>query len=163
MIFFQRARTEIDHRLCQTFHDHAANPSWLITASLPSELASSGHKIHIHTSPGPIEVAYKNVRNVIPDLLFPPEMAKPKYDIVLHLGMATTRNFYALECQASRDGYDKEDVTGATWETDTFWKEEYGAPEVLETGFDTELILKRWKKGLPVMSYSADLVGCRRG
>lgn len=145
----------------QTFHDYAANPSWLITASLPSELTLSGRKIHVHTSPGPIEVAYKTVRGIVPSLLFPPESTTPTYDIVLHLGMATTREFYALECQASRDGYDKKDVTGATWEKDTYWKDTYGAPEILKTGFDTEQILQEWKKGVAVMSPSTHL-GDRR-
>jgi pyroglutamyl-peptidase len=73
----------------------------------------------------------------------------------MHVGMATTRNFYALECQAHRDGYDKEDVNGKTLTGDIFWKEEYEAPEVLKTKFDCEQVLNRWKKGLTVSSVYA--------
>lgn len=72
----------------------------------------------------------------------------PNYDIVLNIGMAPGRKFYTLETCAHRDGYDKPDVEGKTLQGDTYWKDEYGSPEILHTGFDTEDVWRRWKSGL---------------
>jgi hypothetical protein len=63
--------------------------------------------------------------------------------------MASNRNFYALECQANRDGYKSEDVTGNTLEEDSLWKQ-LGTPETLKTEFNCESVLERWKRQLTV-------------
>ncbi|MCJ1306053.1 hypothetical protein MMC08_008871 [Hypocenomyce scalaris] len=129
------------------FRDHAVNPSYLIASSLPPTLPSSSRPgVHIHPHPTPIDVAYKIVRAAIPRLLFP--TPEPAFDIVVNLGLAAKGKFYALECLAHRDGYKSEDMAGETAEGDRFWEEEYGAPEILKTGFAGEDVLKRWKRGL---------------
>ena len=130
--------------------------------------------IKIDPYPTPITVAYSHIRALIPKLLFSngdskiaspdakaigsepdylctiPRSAKdiPNYDIVLNIGMAPGRKFYTLETCAHRDGYNKPDVDGRTLQGDTHWKDTYGAPEILHTGFDTEDVWRRWKSGL---------------
>ena len=129
-------------------------------------------KIHVH--PRPVKVAYKFVRENIPKLLFPkPSLseegqdavkvaqqaqAKPLYDIVLHIGMATGCNYYTLETLAHRDDYTREDVDGLTMEGDLLWQKEYDAPEILHTSFDTEDVWRRWKSTLTVRFYRAVLL-----
>ena len=73
---------------------------------------------------------------------------KPKYDIVLNIGLAPGRNFYALETLAHRDGYNKKDEEGRNLAGDTFWRIELKAPERLHTSFDTEDVWRRWKSDL---------------
>lgn len=87
------------------------------------------------------------MRKTIPELLFP-NGAKPKYDIVLNIGLAPGRNFYTLETLAHRDGYNKKDEDGITLERDDFWHREYKAPERLHTSFNAEDVWRRWKSGL---------------
>jgi len=79
-----------------------------------------------------------------------PPKQKPKYDIILHIGMAAGRKFYTLETRAHRDGYKSKDVDGQTFEGDTFWEEEYGAPEILQSTFDAEDVWRRWKSDVMV-------------
>jgi pyrrolidone-carboxylate peptidase len=160
----------------QPFGDNHTNPSYLIAACLPTKQTGPSHPpIKIHTHPSPITVAYRSIRDTIPNLLFPnspqdvhpnpnyfykqsdnahlqadPAAAQPIFDIVLHIGMAPGRDFYALETWAHRDGYKREDVNGETLDGDTFWKRKYGAPAMLQTGFDSEDVLRRWKLELAV-------------
>jgi pyroglutamyl-peptidase len=148
----------------------------LIASSLPTKQQVSGHPaVNIHPHPSPITVAYDSIRETVPHLLFPhsfndihpnpnnfykqsnnahlkanPEEAQPNFDIVLHIGMAPGRDFYMLETLAHRDGYTREDVNRKTMEGDTFWKQKYGAPPTLSTGFNPEDVLRRWRHELPV-------------
>ena len=130
--------------------------------------------IKIHTHPEPIIVAYKNIRETIPKLLFPesPEdgsadpttsqqsnhphakgklhTSKPNFDVVLHIGMAPGRKFFTLETCAHRDGYNRPDVDDETLEHDTFWQQEYDAPKTLHPDFDTDDVWRKWKTALMV-------------
>lgn len=108
--------------------------------------------VQVHCHPSPIEVSYKAVRRIVPSLIFADESSKPNFDIVVHLGM-TNRPFYALETQARRDGFVKDDVTGSQLLDPEFWENQYGAPEVLKTGFDCEKTLYKWKKNLQVKAH----------
>ena len=109
--------------------------------------------------PSPINVAYKTVRQLIPSLISPtgpnlrhnPKKGKstPDFDAVLHIGLAPGQDFYAIEAQAHRDGYDKKDVAGQTLEGDSFWDEVYHAPAILKTTFDMEAVQKKWKASQP--------------
>jgi len=131
------------------FRTHDANTSWLIAAALPPTTASAGRRVHIHTLPGAIEVSYTRIRATVPGLLFPRDSPIPNYDVVLHIGMADTRAFYAVETQAHRDGYEMDDATGKTAKGDMYWEKEFGAPAVLRTGVDPQAVLKRWRRDLP--------------
>ena len=81
--------------------------------------------------------------------------AKPLYDIVLHIGMATGCNYYTLETLAHRDGYTRKDVDGVTMEGDILWHKEYNAPEMLHTSFNTDDVWRRWKGTLTVRFHGA--------
>ena len=63
--------------------------------------------------------------------------------------MAGPRAYYSLETQAHRDGYLFPDEDGQTMEGDALWAG-WGAPAVLEPGFDSEDVWRRWKGGLMV-------------
>lgn len=111
--------------------------------------ASSGNPtpIHIHVHHEPIRVAYRNVVDIVPKLL----TATPKPDIVLHIGLAASRKFFAIEQGAHSRGYGKtKDVDGELFpdsEAEKLFPEsEY--PSVLHTGFDTEDVLSRWRTSL---------------
>ena len=75
---------------------------------------------------------------------------KPRYDFVLHIGMAPPRKFFTMETRAHRDGYKARDEDGETMEVDHFWASKYDAPGVLKTGFDTTDVWRRWKSELMV-------------
>ena len=135
--------------LSQPFGDNSTNPSYLIAKSLPTKHDTPGlPPIIIHGHSEPLVVSYAYVRKTIPELLFPKDGLKPKYDIVLNIGLAPGRTFYTLETLAHRDGYIKKDVDGQTLEGDTFWQREYKAPERLSTSFKTQDVWRRWKSGL---------------
>lgn len=70
---------------------------------------------------------------------------------MLHIGLAASRSFYAIEQGAHSRGYAKTaDVDGElfhdTAAQDRFPKATF--PEVLSTGFDTADVLARWKTSL---------------
>jgi len=64
--------------------------------------------------------------------------------------MAGKRDYYAVETQAHRDNYNAKDVEGRTLAEarggEGYWREMYQAPEVLETGIDTTILLQNWRK-----------------
>ncbi|KAL8732926.1 MAG: hypothetical protein Q9181_003775 [Wetmoreana brouardii] len=124
----------------------------------------------------PIPVHYRTVRDVVPRLLFPhPPSSKaaaddtstvltafedvlavspsadtdePRFDLVLHIGMAAPRKYFTMETCAHRDGYIGGDEAGETMEGDDLWRHGYKSPETLNPGFDTEDVWKRWKEEL---------------
>ncbi|MCJ1384304.1 hypothetical protein MMC17_007420 [Xylographa soralifera] len=145
------------------FRDTPLNPSFLIASALPPTLpTASTRPIHIHAHPTAIPVSYAAVRELLPALLFPapaaPKLAtsftasaaptRPNFDLTLLIGVAPGRSDFALETQARRDGYGKEDVRGRTWEGDRLWAR-YGAPEVLATGVQRGEVWRRWRGGVP--------------
>lgn len=135
--------------LSKPFGENTTNPAYLIAKSLPTKQDILGlPPIILHCHSKPITVSYAHVRETIPELLFPKDGLKPKYDIVLNIGLAPGRNFYTLETLAHRDGYNKKDEDGKTLEGDTFWVIDLKAPERLYTCFDTEDVWRRWKSGL---------------
>ena len=116
---------------------------------LPAKQNVSGlPPIIVHAHPEPLPVIYASVRKIVPGLLFPENSLKPKYDIVLNIGLAPGRKFYTLETLAHRDGYNGKDEDGKTLEGDKSWQSEYNAPEKLCTSFNTEDVWRRWKSGL---------------
>ena len=70
--------------------------------------------------------------------------------MVLHIGMAPGRKYFTLETCAHRDGYKAMDEDGDTLTDDTLFRDEFKAPEILTTGFNTDDLWKRWKSELPV-------------
>ncbi|KAL8860426.1 MAG: hypothetical protein Q9178_003085 [Gyalolechia marmorata] len=74
-----------------------------------------------------------------------PEGDKPRFDFILHIGMAAPREYFTMETCAHRDRYLGKDEAGETMEGDTLWRDEYKAPEILRPGFDTDDVWRRWK------------------
>lgn len=75
----------------------------------------------------------------------------PPPDIILHIGLAAGRSFYALERAARRVGYERlADVDGEHWtveEREKLWPGDV-FPDILYTRFDTADVLKRWDENL---------------
>ncbi|KAL8744494.1 MAG: hypothetical protein Q9190_003273 [Brigantiaea leucoxantha] len=159
------------------FGTNRINPSHLIASSLPSSFRTKSlSKVNIIVA-SPIPVIYESVRELVPKLLFPNESTddrsvasvkngsesrtsfsslntarlerRPRYDMVLHIGMAPGRKYFTLETCAHRDGYKAMDEDGDTLTDDTLFRDEFKAPEILTTGFNTDDLWKRWKSELP--------------
>ncbi|KAI9720580.1 MAG: hypothetical protein M1812_002760 [Candelaria pacifica] len=139
---------------------HPTNPSYSIASSLPTYLSRlpstpNAPRINLVIHHPPVRVSYTFVRALIPSLY----ASHPKIDFVLHIGMAAGRSFYTMETRAHRDGYTlrdvdgKEDEEGSEIEDDGkkkegVWERE-GCPAILETGFESEDVWRRWKNELP--------------
>ncbi|KAI1956839.1 hypothetical protein LOZ58_006060 [Ophidiomyces ophidiicola] len=125
------------------FKTNPLNPSFLIASCLPSTITTSSslspvpRNIRIHVHPTPIRVSYSAVRIAVPSIL---ESFKRAHhgklpDLIVHIGMASTRHYYSAEAAAHRDGYQVTDVDGQVGYEDgeLVWKRE-GLPKVLQPG-----------------------------
>ncbi|KAF2868864.1 pyroglutamyl peptidase-like protein type I [Massariosphaeria phaeospora] len=130
------------------------NSSWEIASRLPAVLPAtldSPTPIHICVHHESVRVAYSHVVNFVPRVLPPQNPMTPKPDIVLHIGLAAGRDFFALEKGSHSRGYGAiPDVDGEKFPDSTaeirFPKSLY--PSVLHTSFNTEDVLQRWKANL---------------
>ncbi|KAF4305491.1 hypothetical protein GTA08_BOTSDO06451 [Botryosphaeria dothidea] len=120
--------------------------SLTLTTKTPSPSPSSPPKttttrITLTTPSAPLAVAYHPTHAAVPKLL---SSARP--DLVLHIGLAAGRAFFAIEKSSAKHGYDRNaDVDGRRWtarESDHAWR---GAPEHLETGLLFEGVWARWR------------------
>jgi pyroglutamyl-peptidase len=96
-------------------------------------------------------VAYNHVLSVLPTILPSAKAKGPSPDIILHIGLAAGRRFFALEQGSHASGYSRiPDVDGEqfsdTEAAERFPKAQF--PPVLETSFDTADVLERWCAGL---------------
>ncbi|KAB5580869.1 putative pyroglutamyl peptidase type I [Coniochaeta sp. 2T2.1] len=148
--------------------DFPVNPSWAIASQLPQFLpplrakdvsVASGPQlpvVRIVVHPEPIRVNYQTVRQIVPDLWdLESKSGRPKIDLAIHIGMAGPRPMYQLERRGHRDGYCMKDVDGqllndqarhAAEGENWIW---HNMPTELETDFDLEDVLSRWKKHSP--------------
>ncbi|OJD12933.1 hypothetical protein AJ78_06539 [Emergomyces pasteurianus Ep9510] len=126
------------------FKTNPLNPSFLIASALPKIITlpqtsptSAPRRILIHTHPTPIRVAYSAVRSAVPAIIdaFKNDHDGRPPDFVMHIGMASTRDYYAVETVAHRDDYRITDVDGDVGvdEGEAVWKA-LGLPEVLRPG-----------------------------
>ncbi|EAS35791.1 pyroglutamyl peptidase type I [Coccidioides immitis RS] len=122
------------------FKTNPLNPSFLISSTLPATIPttpSSSRTVRIHTHPCPIRVSYSTVRVTIPTIIdsFKRTHNGQAPDLIIHIGMASTRHYYSVETQAHRDGYRVTDIDGQLGYDDgeAFWKWE-GLPETLQPG-----------------------------
>ncbi|QSS66220.1 pyroglutamyl peptidase type I [Histoplasma capsulatum] len=130
------------------FKSNLVNPSFLIASAIPkiititqttptSTPTSTPRRILIHTHPVPIRVSYRAVRFTIPAIIdaFKNGHDGRPPDFVIHIGMANTRDYYAVETMAHRDDYGFTDVDGQVGFEDgeAIWKA-MGLPEVLRPG-----------------------------
>ncbi|KAK4105420.1 peptidase C15, pyroglutamyl peptidase I-like protein [Parathielavia hyrcaniae] len=115
--------------------------------------------VRILTHPSPIRVTYATVRDLVPrlwDLDGTTHPGRPGIDAVIHIGMAGPRLFYSIERRGHRDGYCMPDVDGLLPEGGTVGREGKGdgegkrlVPGELETDFDIEDVLGRWRGYAP--------------
>ncbi|KAL1846652.1 hypothetical protein Plec18167_004963 [Paecilomyces lecythidis] len=132
------------------FKTHNVNSSWLVASSLPSMLVLPGkassvtpeggpaaRQISIHTHPSPVPVSYSAVRSNVPEIV--DEYARVhngrRPDLIIHIGLASTRNYWSVETLARRDDYRMGDVDGKVgYESgEKIWKEQ-GLPPLLRPG-----------------------------
>jgi pyroglutamyl-peptidase len=125
------------------------NPSFEITKLLPESLPSTTEHptaVKIITYPHAIRVAYKDVRELIPGLL---ESYADHVDVVMHMGMASGRRYYAAEQLGHRDGYGKNaDLDLIKLPTDDGEQQFGDCPETLETSLDYEEVLRGWRRNV---------------
>ncbi|KAF2278306.1 peptidase C15, pyroglutamyl peptidase I-like protein [Westerdykella ornata] len=141
------------------------NTSWEIASRLPALIPADDTNptpIHIYVHHEPIRVAYDTVTSLVPTLLPPASPQNPAPSIILHIGLAASRRFFALETCSHSRGYDKiRDVDGRVFSDKAaeslFPAERY--PPVLETSFDTADVLERWKGFLQEPGATASVVG----
>jgi pyroglutamyl-peptidase len=68
-----------------------------------------------------------------------------KYDIILHIGLAAGRKYFALERQSFRDGYVQRDVDGAYLSKHDAARLFSNCPAVLKPTFDCADVWRRWR------------------
>ncbi|KAL2810840.1 hypothetical protein BJX63DRAFT_303168 [Aspergillus granulosus] len=127
------------------FKSNVVNASYLIASSLPTSIAlptdtpdgtPANRRIAIHVHPSPITVAYSAVREIIPAIMKDYVQTHGRQpDIVIHMGIAATRNYYSIETKAHRDAYHMPDNLGRAGYEDgeKLWRE-LGLPHVLKAG-----------------------------
>ena len=125
---------------------YPVNPSFEITRSLPQELpplVSDGTKINIIPYGSPIRVSYDEVRQSVPKIY---ESMIDRVDLVLHIGMASGRNFYTLEEIGHRDGYHKnKDVDGHVLPEDDGVLRFADCPVAMTTSLNYPEVLRKWQ------------------
>lgn len=91
-------------------------------------------------------MSYASVRALVPALL---ESYFHAIDMVLHIGMASSRDHYALERQAHRDGYGRNaDVDGEKPAWDEGEREFGDCKGVLTSSLDFGGVYEGWRRGL---------------
>ncbi|KAL2870994.1 putative pyroglutamyl peptidase type I [Aspergillus lucknowensis] len=126
------------------FKSNLVNASHLIASSLPTSLSlptgtpdgTAMRRIAIHVHPSPISVAYSAVRAIVPAIMEDYVRTHGRQpDIVIHMGIAATRNYYSIEAKAHRDAYHMPDNLGQAGYEDGEkpWRE-LNLPHVLRAG-----------------------------
>jgi pyroglutamyl-peptidase len=99
------------------------------------------------------------VIEIVPTLLPPANPQYPPPDIVLHIGLAAGRDYFAIEQGSSKTGYGEiPDVDGKLF-ADTLSSAKFDEdkfPATLTTSFDTSDVLARWKSHLGFASPDGD-------
>lgn len=121
--------------------EYPINPAWEIARTLgkASPLRSKLHTIRILCPDAPIKTAYASARETVPKLL---SKYDGQIDMVLHLGMMSTRDDFALETLAHREYYSQPDVDGSIPpldEPESFFGD---CPTVLRPSLDVQAIFE---------------------
>ena len=128
---------------------YPVNPAYEIARSLPEmlkTLTADGREVQIIGYGTPIRVCYEEVREFVPILH---ESYLGTVDIVLHIGMASGRNFYTAELYGHRDGYTKnKDLDGRTLPVDDGLIHFGDCPAMMTTSLDYDEVLTKWKANL---------------
>ncbi|PVH96999.1 peptidase C15, pyroglutamyl peptidase I-like protein [Periconia macrospinosa] len=129
------------------FLDIKTNPSHLLTLNLPATLLSTSHTpITLIIPPTYIPAAYHAIHTQIPSLI-----AQHDPDIVLHIGLAVDREYFAVEKSAQREGYheipDVERKVVTRGENRTWFGGKKEGPDVLVSGVELEGVVEAWWGG----------------
>ncbi|KAL9096489.1 MAG: hypothetical protein Q9165_001486 [Trypethelium subeluteriae] len=107
-------------------------------------------------------LAWRSVMDVLPRIYAPPtqipigdppssarDPAKPPFDMVVHMGIATRRDYFSIETLGHRDGYELYEDVNHERLPEGFGRAHWlDCPEILHTTFDTDDVLRRWKLNL---------------
>lgn len=138
------------------------NPSFEITKSLPQLLPTSAGddtRTNVIAYGTPIRVCYDTVRDLVPKLH---ESYLDTVDLVLHIGMASGRDYYTLEQIGHRDGYHKnKDLDGKTPAENDGLLRFADCPVEMSSSLNCREVLRKWRsriEALPANSpaYGAD-------
>ena len=124
---------------------------------MPTAIKENWLNIRIIAHPEPFPVSYHQIFDITPKIL---DEFNP--DIVLHIGLAVERKYYAIERGAARDGYYQYPDTArkvfTKAETKKAWSK---SPDRLDSVLDFDAVLPKWKEavGKGVDLRSSDDVG----
>lgn len=134
------------------------------TAAAADPLSSVLPPVRILVHPEPVRVNYQTVRGLVPQLWSHSEGGEAgngrRIDLAIHIGMAGPAMMYCIERRGHRDGYGLKDVDGEFLRDedrrlregkDWIWE---GMPREIETDFDLDDVLKRWKGNSPVSIFA---------
>ncbi|GAM35833.1 pyroglutamyl peptidase [Talaromyces pinophilus] len=160
------------------FRSFDVNASFLIAQSLPSSFTlppkenqtlngtgiPSPRQVRIHVHPEPIKVSYATIRAQLPVILddYSRQHNGNPPDLIVHMGIASTRSYYSVETQAHRDNYRIPDVDGRSGYQDgeKIWRGK-GFPPILTPGPAEEIVPSRGDdivqtSGLKMVPYPAN-------
>jgi pyroglutamyl-peptidase len=143
------------------------NASYLIANSLPSIISPSNNsasklrRINITVHRPAVETSYHDVREQVPKFF----AEYNNIDFVLHMGIASPRQYYTISKGSYRDNYnyfpdadgkyarDLEDLPGG----EHLWRDDYHAPRFLKSSIPMDDLWRRSQSLLLGKQYSADL------
>ncbi|KUJ13574.1 peptidase C15, pyroglutamyl peptidase I-like protein, partial [Mollisia scopiformis] len=118
------------------FQDIKNNPSWEIVSRLPDMI----NGVRIIKDSEPLKAVYQSLLEV------PKLLEKHNPDVVIHVGLAFDRNYFAIEKGADRDGYHQVPDEARKVVTRAETKARWGmSPARLDTTFNIEDVLAKWK------------------
>lgn len=112
-------------------------PSAVSASEFPEGSVPASRRVSIHVHPTPIPVSYSTIQKTVPAIVedYAQLHGGRRPDIVLHMGIAATRNYYSVETQAHRDSYHLSDINGRSGFQDgeLHWRKS-GMPAILRAG-----------------------------
>ncbi|KAF2439497.1 peptidase C15, pyroglutamyl peptidase I-like protein [Karstenula rhodostoma CBS 690.94] len=142
------------------FLDITTNPSWEIVKALPSTLSSTNNTpISLIIPNAPIPAAYHKLLAESSSLI-----AKHEPHVVLHMGLAVDRDYFAIEQSALKEGYhDIPDVDRRVI-TRVENKKLFGkAPASLATSLDLESVVAAWQTACAGLGFPLRGEGSSKG
>jgi pyrrolidone-carboxylate peptidase len=124
------------------FLDITTNPSYEIARRLPTILSTPTGAINVVVPDLPIPAKYHDIFTLTTSLI-----AEHKPDLVIHMGLAHGRTWFAVEKGAEREGYHEVPDMGRRVFTRAESKKMYGKELArLESSLDLESAVEAWKE-----------------
>ena len=132
------------------------NPSFGIASRLPTTIASDP-SINLVIYPSPVPVAYHPTVDLIPDLI-----STHKPDIILSMGVAEGRTYFAVEQTSKRRVYnqipDIDDEVFTNEENSEAWGD---SPDMLSTTLELDAVVEAWQENTNDVKWQFDINGER--